>query len=59
MSLLQEQGKCYEAIVVGAGIQGSATAYYLTNKLLVKDVLLLEQVQKATYPYLVQSIHSQ
>jgi len=44
MTKLQEHGACYEAIIVGAGIQGSATAYYLAKKLRVKNVLLLEQV---------------
>ncbi len=34
----------YEVIVVGAGIQGSATAYYLAKKVGLKKVLLLEQV---------------
>ena len=32
-----------DAVVIGAGIEGSATAYYLLKKGL-KDVLMLEQV---------------
>lgn len=32
-----------DAVVIGAGIEGSATAYYLLKKGL-KDVLVLEQV---------------
>ncbi len=32
----------YEAIVIGGGVMGSATAYYL-SKYLGNDVLLLEQ----------------
>ena len=38
----------YEAIVVGAGIEGSATAYQLVKKG-VKNVLLLEQVGNNKY----------
>ena len=34
--------ECYEAIVIGAGVMGSATAYYLAKKYGNK-VLLLEQ----------------
>ena len=34
-----------DAVVIGAGIEGSATAYYLLKKGL-KNVLLLEQVYK-------------
>ena len=36
----------YEVIVVGAGVQGSATAYYLASRG-TSNVLLLEQV---TFP---------
>ena len=35
-------GKIYDVIVVGAGIEGSATAYYLSKQ--GKTTLLLEQV---------------
>ena len=35
----------YDVIVVGAGVEGSATAYYLSSRY-TKDVLLLEQVLK-------------
>ena len=35
---------CYEVIIVGAGVQGSSTAYYLTQKAGISKVLLLEQV---------------
>lgn len=34
----------YDVVVLGAGVQGSATAYYLTQKANIKRVLLLEQV---------------
>ena len=34
----------YEAAVLGAGVQGSATAYYLAKKAGIQRVLLLEQV---------------
>jgi hypothetical protein len=34
----------HDVIVLGAGVQGSATAYYLTQKAGVEGVLLLEQV---------------
>ena len=34
----------YDVVVIGAGIEGSAAAYYLRKKGL--NVLLLEQVQK-------------
>ena len=36
--------KCYDVVVLGAGIQGSSTAYYLQRKAGVEKVLLLEQV---------------
>ncbi len=35
---------CYDVIVLGAGVQGSSTAYYLTQKAGIERVLLLEQV---------------
>ena len=35
---------CYDVAIVGAGVQGSATAYYLKKKAGVKKVLLLDQV---------------
>ena len=35
----------FDIIVIGAGIEGSATAYYLTSKF-NKKVLLLEQVNE-------------
>lgn len=35
----------YDVLIIGAGVQGSATAYYLTNKLRVERVLLLERVR--------------
>ena len=35
--------RIYDAIVVGAGVEGSATAYSLAKQ--GKDVLLLEQVR--------------
>ena len=38
---------CYDVVVLGAGIQGSSTAYYLTQKAGLKKVLLLEQVRGA------------
>ena len=34
----------YDVIVVGAGVEGSATAYYLASRF-TKNVLLLEQVR--------------
>ena len=34
----------YDVIVVGAGVEGSATAYYLASRY-TKNVLLLEQVE--------------
>ena len=34
----------YEVIVIGAGVEGSATGYYLTSRG-IKNVLLLEQVR--------------
>ncbi|XP_068765641.1 peroxisomal sarcosine oxidase [Struthio camelus] len=37
----QPQGICYDAIVIGAGIQGSFAAYHLAER--GKDTLLLEQ----------------
>ena len=51
--------RCYEVVVVGAGIQGSATAYYLTQKLGIKNVLLLEQVLDACFGScnVVEEIH--
>ena len=36
-----------DVIVLGAGVQGSSTAYYLKQKAGVRDVLLLEQVRNA------------
>ena len=36
---------CYDVAVLGAGVQGSSTAYYLTQKAGVEKVLLLEQVR--------------
>ena len=39
----QMAGALSDAAVIGAGIEGSATAYYLLKKGL-KNVLLLEQV---------------
>ena len=36
---------CYDVTVLGAGVEGSSTAYYLTKKAGVKKVLLLEQVE--------------
>ena len=39
-----DSGMLYEVAVLGAGVQGSSTAYYLTRKAGVKRVLLLEQV---------------
>ncbi len=38
------EDECYDVIVLGAGVEGSSTAYYLTNKAGIKNVLLLEQV---------------
>lgn len=35
----------FEVTVLGAGVQGSSTAYYLARKAGVKRVLLLEQVR--------------
>ncbi len=35
----------YDAIVIGAGIEGSSTAYYLIANGKKKSVLLLEQVE--------------
>ena len=40
-----EADRLYEVVVVGAGVQGSSTAYYLAKKLGVNNVLLLEQVR--------------
>ena len=37
-----ESELCYEVIVVGAGVMGSATAYYL-SKTYGNKILLLEQ----------------
>lgn len=37
----------YDCIVIGAGIEGSATAYHLSKK--KKKTLLLEQVKYALY----------
>ncbi len=36
----------YDAIVIGAGIEGSSTAYYLIANGKKKSVLLLEQVDE-------------
>ena len=36
----------YDVAVVGAGVQGCSTAYFLAHKLGVKKVLLLEQVRQ-------------
>ena len=41
----------YDACVIGAGIEGSAIAYYLLKKGL-KNVLLLEQVDLYMYLYI-------
>ena len=41
---VMEEEACYDIVVLGAGVQGSATAYYLIQKAGVKKVLLLEQV---------------
>lgn len=38
----QPQESTYDVIVIGAGIQGSFTAYHLAQR--HKDTLLLEQV---------------
>ena len=38
----------YDVIVIGAGVEGSATAYYLTSRH-TKNVLLLEQVTTLIY----------
>ena len=35
----------YDVIVIGGGIEGSSTAYYLTSRG-TQNVLLLEQVRK-------------
>ena len=35
----------YDVIVIGAGIEGSSTGYYLTSRG-TQNVLLLEQVRK-------------
>ena len=35
----------YDVTVLGAGVQGSSTAYYLKQKAGVEKVLLLEQVK--------------
>ena len=45
-SLVMVEGTeaCYDVVVLGAGIQGSSTAYYLKQKAGVEKVLLLEQV---------------
>lgn len=40
--------KVYDACVIGAGIEGSAIAYYLLKKGL-NSVLLLEQVYRGSY----------
>ncbi len=41
---LARLGMIYDVTVLGAGVEGSSTAYYLTKKAGVKRVLLLEQV---------------
>ena len=38
----------FDVIVVGAGIEGSATGYYLTSRG-TKNVLMLEQVREQFY----------
>ena len=42
-----DSGVTYEVTVLGAGVEGSSTAYYLTQKAGVKNVLLLEQVMES------------
>ena len=44
-------GVTYEVAVLGAGVEGSSTAYYLTQKAGVKNVLLLEQVMDANWDW--------
>ena len=39
----------YDVTVLGAGVEGSSTAYYLANKAEVKMVLLLEQVSTSDH----------
>ena len=41
---------CFDVAVLGAGVQGSATAYYLARKSGIKKVLLLEQVRTLVAP---------
>lgn len=47
---------CFDVVVVGAGVQGSATAYYLTQKAGTKKVLLLEQVIINNFMYFLRSV---
>ena len=43
----------YEVIIIGAGVEGSSTGYYLTSRC-TSNVLLLEQV---SYPSLALRVH--
>ena len=38
----------YEVIIIGAGVEGSCTGYYLTSRC-TSNVLLLEQVSKGLH----------
>ena len=38
----------YDVIIIGAGVEGSATGYYLTSRH-TKNVLLLEQVKENNF----------
>lgn len=45
---MADDNQVYEVAVLGAGVVGSATAYYLTSRGTV-PVLLLEQVRTDSY----------
>ena len=52
IKMAASNGHIYDVIVIGAGVEGSATAYYLTSRH-TKNVLLLEQVSCQQFHYVL------